>query len=167
MRTFLALLPDPDLALAIDAWATRTYPVVPRRVAIQNLHMTMCFLGDINSQQHQSLERQLGSLVVEPMEFSLNSVGFFPVSGALWLGCESIPDGFSQLVGKCRRVANKAGIRVEKREAMPHFTLARRVGEPVSSPLEAPEFVFLANELSLLSSRLTPDGPVYETLMSC
>jgi 2'-5' RNA ligase len=166
MRTFLALLPDADLALAVDAWSARNYPTIARRTSVQNLHMTICFLGETTARQRQWLDEQLTGATLHGFELTLNQVGYFPDAQVLWLGCRRIPDEFTALVATCRRLANKAGIRVEKRMAEPHITLARRAVDPVPAPLNEPDFHFTAETLYLQSSQLRPGGPHYETLHS-
>ncbi len=48
MRAFLTLIPDPEMAMAIDRWAEQCWPAIRRRVPVQNLHATLTFLGEID-----------------------------------------------------------------------------------------------------------------------
>lgn len=166
MRSFLALLPDLQLALGIDAWASRQFPSLIRKTSVQNLHITVCFLGDINAKQRCFMEDNLSQTTMEPFNLELDKIGYFPESGALWLGCKSTPASFSVLVKTCRQLANRTSIRVDKKDAEPHVTLARRIETPISAPLVAPSFQFAVDELALIESRLTPHGPQYETVMA-
>ena len=166
MRSFLALLPDTELVLDIDAWSLRQFPTLGRRTSVQNLHTTVCFLGDINARQRQFMEDNLSQTSMDPFNLILDKIGYFPDSEVLWLGCESTSKGFSTLVKICRRLANRTSIRVDKKTAVPHITLARRVVAPISAPLVPPAFTFAVHELALIESRLTPQGPQYETVMS-
>lgn len=166
MRAFFALLPDAELSYALDAWALRNYPVTGRRVSMQNLHMTVCFLGDINATQKMFFDEALRGVEIEPITFQLNDLGYFSKSNVLWLGTKSTPAAFQSLVDRCQRIANRAGIRVDKRPLIPHITLARRVTPSVPSPLEPPDFMFETSALCLQESRLTPDGPQYRTVLS-
>ena len=166
MRSFLALLPDPELALGIDAWSLKQFPTLGRRTSIQNLHTTVCFLGDINSRQRHFMVDNLSQTSMDPFDLDLDKIGYFPDSGVLWLGSESTSERFSTLVKICRRLANRTSIRVDKKNAVPHVTLARRVEAPISAPLVPPAFRFAVRELALIESRLTPQGPQYDTVMS-
>ena len=166
MRSFLALQPDPELALGIDAWALKQFPTLIRRTSVQNLHITVCFLGDINARQRYFMEDNLSQTSMNPFDLELDKIGYFPDSGVLWLGCESTSIDFSALVKTCRKLANRTSIRVDKKTAVPHITLARRVEAPISAPLVPPAFQFPVHELALIESRLTPHGPQYENAMS-
>ena len=166
MRAFFALLPDAELSRSLDAWALRNYPTTGRRVSMQNLHMTVCFLGDIDAAQQTFFDEALRSVVIEPITFHLNDFGYFSKSQVLWLGSKTTPAAFKSLADRCQRIANRAGIRVDKRPQIPHITLARRVLPSVPSPLEPAEFMFKTNTLHLQESRLTPDGPQYRTVLS-
>ena len=133
---------------------------------MQNLHMTVCFLGDIDATQQTFIDEELHGVEIEPITVRLNDVGYFTKSQILWLGTDTTPAAFQSLVNHCRRIANRAGIRVDKRPLVPHITLARRVLPPVPSPIEPPNFTFESDTLCLQVSRLTPSGPQYRTVLS-
>ena len=161
MRSFLALLPDTHLAMSIDYWSQQQYAAIDNRTSIQNLHVTVCFMGDISAKQKNFIKDLLDQSIITQFELELNTVGYFPDSGTLWLGSNSTPSGFTSLVKTCRKHANRAGIRVDKRVPVPHITLARRVNNPVAAAMLQPSFVFSVDELVLVESRLTPQGPIY------
>lgn len=170
MRAFLALLPDTETALAIDHWRNLCWRNMPGVVPVQNLHITLVFLGDIDSTQQQALESILDGVEMPPIELSLSSLGFHLDRNMLWLepGSES-DDDRSVLIGvvdSLRRAAARAGIAVDKGRYRPHMTLARRVMTPPPSPLLDADVVFRAEAMHLVQSRLQPDGPLYSVVRS-
>ncbi|MEM9605241.1 MAG: 2'-5' RNA ligase family protein, partial [Pseudomonadota bacterium] len=85
MRAFLALLPDADTALDIDRWRALCWRNLPGAVAVQNLHVTLVFLGDIDEDQQARLATQLDAVVAAPISLRLSSVGYQVDQRMLWL----------------------------------------------------------------------------------
>ncbi len=163
-RAFLALLPDPGLADAVASWRDRNYAILNKPVAIQNLHMTLAFLGNIDDQQRRQIEASMQFGTIEPFEIVLDTVTWWPDREILWLGPSAVPEPLGVLARESRRMAREAGIAVGKRRWQAHVSLARRVSTPAPPPLVAPEFHWRVDGFALQASRLNPDGPVYETL---
>lgn len=140
---------------------------------MQNLHMTLTFLGDVAPLRLETLSSLLDQSLLEDIppafvKIPLNDAGYWPDSEIIWLGSARDDEGgevFS-LVHRLRGLANRAGIRVSKRPFKPHVTLARRVSMPPPAPLALPMLLLKAQSLELYRSHLGPDGPRYEELAS-
>lgn len=162
MRAFLCLFPDPDSALAIERWATQCWPYIERLVPGQNLHITLAFLGDIDrSKQNIVTELISEGNLGKSFSMSLDKVGYWPQPQVLWLGSENPPQEIGVLAGKCRRIANRAGIRVGGKRFEPHITLARKPSMPPQAPLLSPSFSAHFNALQLCESFLDRRGARY------
>ena len=166
MRTFLALIPDAEAALRIDDWRARHWAVSGREVPVQNLHVTLCFLGDVDGRRLEKVALALDERVVEPL--ALDVVFDDPVwrgdAGLAWLGASAPPAPLLALVKRLRSIAGHASIRVGKRAFLPHVTLARRVGLPPPPPLSRPALECRFERVELMESLLAPDGVRYRPL---
>lgn len=165
MRTFFALLPDPECCLAIERWRQQCWPTLTRPVKPRNYHITLSFLGDITPVQFSGIQDTLNNYTCPPMEIALNDSGYWPDSDVLWLAPSSVPDALSALAHECTKTANRNNIRVSKKPFYPHVTIARRVSAPPAlpplSPLIDPDFIFRCDQLFLLQSVFDKSGIRY------
>lgn len=169
MRAFLALLPDPDTAIKIDWWRSQCWRDVPGAVAVQNLHITLAFLGDIDASQQRRLQSLLDGVVRPAFSIELATVGYQLDQRMLWLEPGAHAEcrrALDELVVALRQTCARAGIGVDKGRYRPHMTLARRLATPAPSPLFAPNVVIEADRFHLVASRRNPDGPVYQIVQS-
>jgi len=166
MRTFLALMPDVDAALAIDDWRARHWPVAGREVPVQNLHVTLCFLGDVDEPRLEKVALALDEGLHEPLalEVVFDEPGWRADAGVTWLGASAAPAALLALGKRMRSVAGRAAIRVDKRPFRPHVTLARRVDHPPPAPLSTPALACRFERVELIESVLDPGGVRYRAL---
>ena len=166
MRAFLALLPDRDSALAIDAWRERAWPDIGRAVPMQNLHLTLCFLGEQPRARIDALVRLLddarpGTFSSGRRDMVLDAAGWRPDSQVAWLEAGSAPGAIAGLAKSMRTAAGRAGIRTDKRPFLPHVTVARGVAVPPPPPREAPSIELVCGPVALMESRLDRHGARY------
>ena len=167
MRTFLSITPAPEVATAIEKWSAMCWPMIERHVPMQNYHLTLAFLGEINSAKLQAItesldERALGA----SFELCLNTVGYWPDSRVLWLGSSETCEPIDKLAQTCKHIANRAGVRVSGKSFKPHITLARKLVVPPPAPLLEPDFTLRCDALQLYQSILDRDGARYIELES-
>jgi 2'-5' RNA ligase len=165
VRLFAALsLPD-DLAERL----TKLMQGVPgaKWRPKENLHLTLCFFGDVDEGAARELDAELEQVRVRPFDLSLKGTGVFGGADprALWMGSERPPE-LLQLNKACIRAAKRAGVGTERRAYSPHVTLAY-LRDPDRSRLarfiqrtalyETP--AFRVNSFSLFSSWAGKKGP--------
>jgi 2'-5' RNA ligase len=132
MRLFVAIeLPEAlrrRLAEAIEALRSR----LPRArwVRMENLHLTLAFLGETPEERLPDLERALGPVFAQRRVFSLElrKPGNFPERGrarVAWIGFEESSELRALENGVRRAREQKLGHEVEKRPFHPHLTVAR------------------------------------------
>ena len=172
MRAFLALLPERDSALAIDAWRERCWPAVGgRAVPVQNLHLTLCFLGEQSPAKLEKLGRLLdeagrGKLSGGRRDMTLDAAGWRPDSRVAWLESGSAPGSIAGLAKSMRTAAGRAGIRTDKRAFVPHVTIARGVDVPPPPPTESPSIELTCGPVALMESVRGRDGVRYVEMAS-
>jgi RNA 2',3'-cyclic 3'-phosphodiesterase len=112
-------------------------------VPADNLHLTLRFLGNVESSGLAALASSLRKVAFEPFELRLGKLGTFGRGKSVrvvWLGPE---EGIDSLVDLAREVEARCaelGFAAEERPYHPHLTLARshdRSGEPAPA-LPAP-----------------------------
>lgn len=171
-RTFVAI-PMPEDAAARLSGLVRGLPV-GRKVAEENLHLTLAFLGDVSDEGLEELHDALSGIRSGPLELKFEGLGVFGEDKprAVWAAVAGEP-GLSALQKQVERAARKAGLSPEARRFVPHVTLARLKGRGEDA---APLARYLGERgggsvppvravaFSLMSSRLRPEGPVYEEL---
>jgi 2'-5' RNA ligase len=171
-RAFVAI-PMPEDAAARLAALVRGL-AVGRRVPEENLHLTLAFLGEVTDDGLEELHDTLSGLRAAPVELRFEGLGLFGEDRprALWAAVAADP-GLAALQKQVEKAARRAGLAPEARRFVPHVTLARFKGRredtaPLARFLEgrggAPVPPVRAVAFSLMSSRLRPDGAVYEEL---
>lgn len=168
MRLFVAL-PLPD-ALR-DALASLAGGIAGARwIPLQNMHLTLRFIGEVQSWQAQEIDDALAALRTRGFELSVAGVGTFEREGrvtTLWAGVER-NERLAHLQQKIETALQRAGLPPERRRFRPHVTLARLDNAP---PDKLASFVQAHNlfrsapiaieHFTLFSSLLGKEASVY------
>lgn len=163
MRAFLGLAPDPATKLAIEAWRNQALPDLLKPVPAKNFHLTLAFLGKIETKQLDKLTERIDSAVeTKAFDVSLNMVGYWPKPKALWLGCDKASAEHIQLAKYLRKHANSIGLNLPKQDYVPHLTLARKCDINPPAPLSPPQFCWRAEQFHLYESISTANGVTYQ-----
>ncbi len=171
MRLFIALDLPPDVRTALSLWAGQAAPPEVRRVPVDNLHVTLAFLGARSGDESVAAGALLPALA--------RPLGELRTTGALWLpprrpgvlsvGLES-DDTLAALHEELVAALGSAiGFQAERRRFRPHVTLGRvargtRVDTRPALDPPAPQLCFQARALTLYRSRTSPEGARYERL---
>lgn len=178
MRTFIAISIPSDLTQIIadiqnelknnsDARVNWTRP--------HQSHLTLKFLGDVNKKEIQNVSTCLEETTSEfsPLQLRITSTGGFPNMRnprVIWLGVDG-GDKLIKLHNRVDRHVSTLGFDQEKNRYRPHLTLGRikRLDEGSNMMKDLlsiiiPQFEWIAAEICLISSHLTPTGAIYKTL---
>ncbi|WP_341679098.1 RNA 2',3'-cyclic phosphodiesterase [Niveibacterium sp. SC-1] len=164
-RIFFALWPDgPTLERLANQAALVHGASGGRLMRAETLHLTLCFLGDVEAARVADAcdaAAQTGSL--PGFGFDLDQLGCFERARVLWAGSSHWPDALADLAAALAAATEKAGFRIEARPFLPHVTLVR---DPVAPPPEAPwsPLRWEAREFVLVESIRRPAVAHYETL---
>jgi len=151
-------------ALAINKWSLLCWPMLGKQVPVQNYHVTISFLGELDDRALQSLAEHFENFEHSTFTMSLDKLGYWPDTNVLWLGTHSVAPQLEALHEKCKAAANRIGVRGSSRRFEPHLTLARKLSTPPAPALLEPEFEFAADTLELWSSVRTSAGARYSTI---
>lgn len=166
LRLFLALrLPD-DVLLGLDSWAATHLPS-GRRVRVDDLHVTLAFLGWRPTVELPEIAEALRHAAGASRPFALEverwretrSVGMLVLDDPTASGARLADDlhGRLEALGVYRR---------EARPWLPHVTLLRFRERPRLRPPRPELPVFVVSDAAAYISRLHPSGARYEVLES-
>ena len=171
VRAFVALELDAAARQRVAELTQRLRPLLPgaRWVAVENLHLTLRFLGpsrpDALARIAPDLDR--AAAACPPCTAPMPGLGMFPERGrprVLWLDL-ALPEPILALQAACERAAVAAGFERESRPFRSHLTLARLRDGERPGPLPLPELGEARLErVRLFRSELRPQGPLYTVL---
>ena len=137
------------------------------------LHLTLRYVGDVETHQADDLAERLGSIDFEPFDIVIASTGFFERKGhirALWARVEQC-EALIRLQRGVERACQAVGLEAEGRKFLPHITLARlnSASGPAQAFLSATSRLRLdpwtVQEFVLYESELHPEGSIYTPIV--
>jgi RNA 2',3'-cyclic 3'-phosphodiesterase len=166
-----------DRAVALQGKLAQTGTEV-KWVEAENIHVTLLFLGEVDEREILSICRAVQDTVGrhEPFSMTVEKVGCFPNlrrPRILWIGVGQGSQELCALHESLEPPLLQLGCyRREERKYSPHITLGRVKSD---RPAEALSTAIGANaawrggevdvtEILVLSSELTPKGPIYTVL---
>ncbi len=123
MRLFVAIpLPDEMKTSLVGLMhALKKAGVKGNYVPVQNLHLTLAFIGEVESAA--TVKDALRSVSFKPFRLSLTELGSF--SDLLWVGVKG-NQGLSAAAKAVRDALDAAGIAYDRKKFTPHITLVRK-----------------------------------------
>ena len=181
IRAFIAIeLPEEIIAFIRKIQeGLRSYGFKARWVRPKNIHLTLKFLGDINSAEIKKAGDAIISAASENASMSLGAkgIGFFPGvkrSRVIWTGIAGQTRELADLQKTLDGKLDTVGFPKEKRPFKGHLTIARikrkidarRLVDAMKEFGRFESKTFIADEVVLFKSELKPSGAVYSKLMS-
>ena len=178
MRTFIAIAIPDDCKKLLDRLQhpLRDSGADVRWTSIDNIHLTLKFLGEVDPATIPGLVERLGGVVAPQVRFSLrlHGVGGFPDlrhPRVIWCGIEGDIERLKLLQAGIESACAQAGFPVEPRPFQPHLTLGRVRGKrnlhrllDCIRMIDDHEGTFEVREIGLYQSTLTPHGSIYKML---
>ncbi len=144
MRCFIAARPDPPTRIALSALSDdlRTRVEHRRATHIDDLHLTLAFIGDLSDGDALDVGDAAAALRFVPVDWQLDTLGFFEAAGIVWAGCNAT-DAIAPLLElgrRLRQLLDLMNIEYDRRPLAPHITLlrgvrrfaAQQIGPPIS-----------------------------------
>jgi 2'-5' RNA ligase len=178
MRTFIALpLPQDSLKVLQGVQANlRSFGAEVRWISIDSVHLTLRFLGEIDSSLLPGLSEGVKNAATGHQKFLLylRGLGAFPdlrSPRVIWCGIEGEVQKLEQLQKDIEKICIAAGFAPEARQFRPHLTLGRVRGKKNLQRLSdyikiGPEFEsrIEVSQVNIYKSTLTPRGALYDVL---
>jgi RNA 2',3'-cyclic 3'-phosphodiesterase len=125
-RMFIGLDLSQSAKLAVHNWRERHLNYLPAKmIAINNLHITLSFLGNVPANKMESLDTLLQDITAPKIATHTTSLGTFLKPQVLFLGVNKSPE-LTVLAKQCRSVNNKLSIPQHHSEYRPHISLYRK-----------------------------------------
>jgi 2'-5' RNA ligase len=178
-RLFVAILLDPSLQEGLTSAIRQLSPVdVPVKwLEPGNLHLTLCFLGDVPKGRLSLVIEKLRQVrqTVKPFELQLGGLGAFPNLKKPKVLFAPATQGYAPLRDLANGISKNLqgfGQKQEDREFNAHVTLGRVKGfkgaKTIMTKLEGkvPTLIgkMQVKSFALMQSELKPAGPVYTVL---
>lgn len=160
MRLFFACFPSRALAAQLHRHAGRLRQQCGGRlVRTAQLHLTLAFLGDVDSARLDELVALAARQPWPALQLDLNRAGSFDTRvGWLAPGPEAV--ALDDWVRRFHAELALAGFHVEQHRFRPHLTLLRQLDHPL--PLQTlPPLPWHLTRFALVESALTPHGATY------
>lgn len=161
-RLFFALWPDDSLRSALAPLLKLKRECGGRAHPADNLHMTVNFLGGVDTDTRDCAEQAASDIVIPPFELELDHFGYWSKPKVVWLGCRETPRPLQQLVSSLNDVVTACGLQKEERPYRPHVTLLRKAQRAPAKP--AAVLHWPVNDFVLAESVSTPSGVEYRVL---
>lgn len=173
MRAFIAL----DLPEEVLEPITRLQAGLPvgRKVAEENMHLTLAFLGEVSEARLGDLAGALAGVRLPAFDLTLKGLDMFGGKKPHVLFVAALAPELERLHDKVANAVRAAGIKLPRDRFHPHVTLARFPRD--MSPKDQQslgEFLALngtfalpparVTRFTLYGSQLRPEGPVHEAL---
>jgi 2'-5' RNA ligase len=185
IRAFIAI----ELPEAVKTEITRIQDQikVKSRITVRwvrplNIHLTLKFLGDIDSDQVEDITKAIegASSGFGPFHLGINGLGVFPNPNrvqVIWVGLSGNLDKLDRLQRNIDNALDRLGFPADRRPFSPHLTLARvpdratpverqSAGRLIESMDFRSRLDFPVASVHLIKSQLTREGPIYRRLGS-
>lgn len=164
-RLFFALWPEPEIAQQFWQLAGSLVPKgIGRRLPAEHIHLTLAFLGSVDTAAQQCLMQAADLVHAEPFELALDLPGHFPRPQVVWLGTHHVPLAIQVLQSKLvSQLTLQCAYKHEARPFVPHVTLWRKV-KRVDLPSFVEPITWPVSHFVLARSRTLPSGADYDVL---
>lgn len=148
-------------------------------VELENIHLTLRFLGEITDQQLIQVKEALDKIapLFNPYEIKLSGIGAFPkldFPRVVWVGIKEGVDETKKITENIENELSKFDFQKEEHAFTPHLTIGR-VSSPKNKQALKDKILTLnlkpltinsqlVAKLNLFQSTLTPQGPIYTCL---
>jgi len=162
-RLFIALeVPDFEKC-AITLWREKALPALTSPVITDNLHLTLCFLGNIDLEIEQDLIAKLNHIQTQNIYLTFTEIGLFKKPKVLFLKPEQVPKSLLILVEQLNEIVMSAGVKLNHLEYKPHITVARKTSE-YPNIVHSPSIRVQFTDIVLYHSQSTNTGVKYKKL---
>ena len=166
-RLFTGFEVPPDIANTLSS--LRGGLVGARWIDVENYHVTLRFMGDIDDHLARDVDAMLADVRRGPITLTLDGLSAFGGDKPRALVARIKPDqALMDFQAEQERIVRRAGLPPEKRKFTPHVTLARlrdttpwHVADFLAAQGRVPARSFTADRFVLFSSRASGGGGPY------
>jgi RNA 2',3'-cyclic 3'-phosphodiesterase len=158
-RLFFALWPDETTRRQCVDIGKVILTEYAQPVRPANIHVTLLFLGNIDTDKEERFIQMLAMVPVQNMAVCFDRLSFWKKPGILCLTTPNTYPEVENLVGMLSRLAGELGIHTDERPFKPHVTLAKKATKLM--PLEFAPINWYSSSFCLVESVNCPNGIEY------
>ena len=172
LRAFVAIeIPD-DIKRLVTEKAAHIKGSCISKVREDNMHISLLFMADVTDIQLKAVEEALNAMSMRSFYVSFGEIEFFQ-DGSPHLAYISIDEGNQQIknIAEHLRSALKDAVPMEKREFVPHLTVAR-IKHNCKDEINALKLIgkiagrFKCDEIKIIQSLIGNGPPIYEEIFA-
>ncbi|MBU4376030.1 MAG: RNA 2',3'-cyclic phosphodiesterase [Candidatus Omnitrophica bacterium] len=178
IRSFIAIELSPEIKAALQQIEDELKPKIfgVKWVKPDNIHLTLKFLGHIDTHAVESVRTVLAAITqsAKPFILGLSSLGAFPTlerPRVIWIGINKGSGESTALANAIDDKVSEFGIEKEGRAFHPHLTLGRidflkdkNALKNAFASLKVPPLAMAASKITLFQSILVREGAIYTIL---
>ncbi|PKM46091.1 MAG: RNA 2',3'-cyclic phosphodiesterase [Gammaproteobacteria bacterium HGW-Gammaproteobacteria-1] len=162
-RLFFALWPDEAQQRTLYKLGRSIAPPGGKPMAAQNLHITLAFLGTIDADKRNCMEKAADAIQLPSFELVLDSAGYWPRPQVVWLGCSAVPEPLLALAARLNGAMAACGLAAETRPYSPHLTVLRKARQGPRQ-LDMDTVHWPVGDFVLVQSLTLPEGAQYQVV---
>lgn len=163
MRCFVAAWPDHATRQSFEQLLATLRTQVPaaRSMQARNMHLTLAFIGELDSAAAIRLAPSVDDLALPPFDWTLDCLGWFPRARVAWAGGPT-NGALEASVNAVRAQLDALGVAYDRKSFVAHVTLFRDVRAfACSGPLLDP-IPWRTEHIALYAAARDERGPVYQ-----
>lgn len=161
IRVFFAIFPDKSVQAQLAHQAKQLESSCGGSIVkIQQIHLTLLFLGNIAIHRLGTLQQAMKNISAEKFEFKLEEICYWKHNQIVYSQAKQFPVTLFTLVDTLRNALSEAGFLIETRTYKPHVTLIRKATHVAKINLDTP-VIWHVNEWFLIQSKQTDRGVEY------
>lgn len=134
-----------------------------RRTRDDSIHLTLAFVGDVDSVRLAELMAPPAELTVARFTLTLDCWGCWPRNGIAWVAPSRVPDPLRELGARMEAWLRDAAFEMDDRPFNPHVTLVRKA-QCAPLPDSTPKIQWQVEDFVLVRSAPASDGSRYEII---
>ena len=160
------LWPDDAVRAGLARWTRELHTLCGGRpTRLENLHVTLAFLGGVEDAGVAEVERAAGEVTPRVVSLALDRLGYWKHNRIAWAGASTVPPELEALVSELRGALVKSQIRFDTKSFASHVTLLRDAREPKGMPVPDP-IPWKIDGFALVESVTLARGSRYEVRRS-
>ena len=179
IRAFIAIPLDPKIQHSIERMQDHLKKSNNdiKWVKPENIHITLKFLGDIDTKQINSIKQILSNCThnTRPFKVELSQLGAFPNIDrprTLWVGLKDSKQRLNQISMSLEKTLGKIGFQTDQKPFSSHITIGRirssknidALSKSMSSYQISENCTQTISKIILFQSTLCSEGPIYQSL---
>jgi len=162
LKLFFALWPEEPARRELGRWAGSLHRLCTgRRMATENLHITLAFLGQVEAGQFDAIVAAARGVQARQFMLRLDEPGYRTRNHIAWLGASKPPEELAAIAAELRAALVAAAISFDPKPFVPHVTMVRNARPPREEWPTLNPVQWQGNGFSLISSERDESGPYY------